>query len=60
MQFIEYNKENHTILNQIYNILTKLQAHYKKIIRYKVPAHIGIKRNEEADKVAKKQQIYKE
>ena len=53
MQSIEYNRENHPILNQIYDILAELQAQNKKIILCKVPAHIGIKINEEADKAEK-------
>ena len=31
MQSIEYNKKNHPILNQIYNILEELRAKDKKI-----------------------------
>ena len=38
MQYIEYNKENHQILNQIYNILAELQEQGKKIIMCKEPA----------------------
>ena len=53
MQFIEYNKENHLILNQIYDIQRKPQNQDKQIILCKVPAYIGIKENEEADKAAK-------
>ena len=53
MQFIEYNKENHPILNQIYDILAEHQAQDKKITMCKVPAHMGIKGNEETDKAAK-------
>ena len=49
MQAIEYNKEN----QQINDILTELQTQDKKFILCKVPAHIGIKGNEEADKAAK-------
>ena len=48
MQSIEYNKENHSILNQIDDIPAELQAQDKKITLCKVPAHIGIKGNEEA------------
>ena len=53
MHSIEYNKENHIIFNLLYDILAELQAQDKKIILCKVPAHMGIKRNEEADKAAK-------
>ena len=40
------NRENHPILNQIYDILTKLHNQGKEITLCKVPAHIGIKENE--------------
>ena len=50
MQFIEYNKENYLILNQIYDILAELQAQDKKILLCKVPAHIGIKGTDKAAK----------
>ena len=53
IQYIKHNKENHPLLNQIYDILAELQAQNKKIILCKVPAHIGIKINEEADKAEK-------
>ena len=52
MQSIEYNKENHSILNQIYDILAELQSQ-DKITLYNVAAHMGIKGNKEADKAAK-------
>ena len=48
MQFIEYNKENHPILNQIYDILSELEAQDKKITLIKVPLHMGIKENKKA------------
>ena len=48
MQSIEYNKENHSILNQIYDVPAELQAQDKKITLCKVHAHIGNKGNEEA------------
>ena len=38
---------------QIYNILAELLAQDKKITLFKVPAHIGINKTEEADKAAK-------
>ena len=53
MQAIESNKENHPILNQIYDILADLKGQKKHITLCKVPAHTGIKGNEEADKAAK-------
>ena len=53
MQAIESNKENHPILNQIYDLLADLKEQKKQITLCKVPAHAGIKGNEEADKAAK-------
>ena len=53
MQAIESNKENHPILNQIHDILADLKGQKKHITLCKVPAHTGIKGNEEADKAAK-------
>ena len=53
MQSIEYTKENHPILNQMYDILAELQKHNKKITICKVPAHIRIKGNQEVDKATK-------
>ena len=47
------NRENHPILNQVYHILTELHNQGKQLTLCKVPAHIGIKGNEEADKAAK-------
>ena len=38
---------------QIYDILAELHNQGKQITLFKVPAHIGIKGNEEADKIAK-------
>ena len=40
IQYIKHNKENHPLLNQIYDILAELQAQNKKIITCKVPTHI--------------------
>ena len=54
MLAIENSRENHPILNQIYDTLAELHKQKKQIILCKVPAHIGIKGNEEADKAAKK------
>ena len=53
MLTIENNRENHPILNQIYDILTELQNLGKQLTLCKVPAHIGIKGNEEEVKAAK-------
>ena len=50
MQSIENNKENHPIVNQIYDILAELQAQDKKITLCKVLAHMRIKGKEEATK----------
>ena len=55
-QSIEYNKENHSMLNQIYDILAGIQTQGKKIIQCKVPAHIRIKGNKDDD-TAEKQTI---
>ena len=52
-----YNKENHTILNQIHDILTELHNKEREIAPGKVPAYMGIKGNEEIDKATKQQQI---
>ena len=53
MLAIENNRENYPILNQIYNTLAELHNQGKQITICKVPAHIGIKGNEEADRAAK-------
>ena len=50
---IDSNRKNHLILNQIYDILAELHKQGKQIFLFKVPAHIRIKGNEEADKAAK-------
>ena len=50
---IEKNRENHRILNQIYDILVELQNQGEQIVLCIVPAHIGITRNKEADRAAK-------
>ena len=50
MLAIKNNRENHPILNQIYDILTELHKQGKQLILCKVTAHIG---NEETDKAAK-------
>ena len=38
-------RENHPILNQIYDILAELHNQGKQMTLCKVPAHIGIKGN---------------
>ena len=53
MLAIEISRENNPILNQAYDILAELHNKGKQIILCKVPAHIGIKGNEEADKAEK-------
>ena len=53
MLAIENNRENHPILNQIYDILAELQNQGKQITICKVPAHIGVKENKEADRAEK-------
>ena len=53
MLAIENNRENHPILNQIYDILAELQNHGKQITLCKVPVHIGIKGNEQANNAGK-------
>ena len=53
MLTIENNRENHPILNQIYDILAELHNPGKRIKLCKVPAHTDIRRNEEANKAAK-------
>ena len=57
MLVIENNRENHSILNQIYVITTELHNKGKQITLCEVLAHIEIKGNEETDKAAK-QAIY--
>ena len=49
----ENNRENHPILNQVYDIITKFHNQGKQLtLICKVPANIGIKGNKEADKAA--------
>ena len=50
---IENNREKHPILNPIYEIQAELHNMGKQIIVCQVPAHIGAKRNEEANNAAK-------
>ena len=50
---IKNNKENHPILNQLYDILTELYNQGKQITLCKFFAHTGIKGNEETEKAAK-------
>ena len=52
-QNIENNRENHPILNQIYDILAELHNQGKQITLCKVPAHMRVEENEEADWTAK-------
>ena len=58
MHFIEYNKENLLMLNQIYDILAELRNQGKQILLCKILAHIEIKRNEESDKNSKTSNRY--
>ena len=53
MLVIENNREIHPILNQIYVILSELQNQGIQLALCKVPTHIGIIGNEEADWAAK-------
>ena len=53
MLAIENNRENHPILNQIYDILTELHNQGKQFTLCKIPALIGVKGNKETDKPAK-------
>ena len=53
MLVIENNRENHPILNQVYDILTGLLNQGKQLTLYKVPAYIEITGKEEADKESK-------
>ena len=47
---IKNDRENHSILSKIYDILTELQNQGKQLTLCKVPAHIGVKGNEENSK----------
>ena len=53
MLAIENNRENQPIINYIYDIPAELHNQVKQITLCKVPAHIVIKGNEEADQAAK-------
>ena len=53
MLAIDNNRENHPILNQIYDILAELHSQGKQITLCKVLGHMVIKGNEEPDKAAK-------
>ena len=53
MLAIKNNRENHPILNQIYDILSEFHNQEKQITLCKVHAHIVIKENEETDKATK-------
>ena len=50
MQSIEYNKEIHLMLNKICDIPAGLKNQRKRVLLYKVLAHIRILGNEEAAK----------
>ena len=52
-QGIKNKRENHPILNQIYDLLTEFHNQGKQLTLCKVPTHIGIIGNEEGDKAAK-------
>ena len=53
MLVYENNRENHPILNHIYDILAELHIQGKQITLCNFPAYMGIKGNEKADKAAK-------
>ena len=55
MPTVENNRENHTIVNQINDILTELYNHGKQLTLCKVPTYIRIKGNEEAEKATKQE-----
>ena len=50
MKFIKFNRENHSLLNQVFDMFAELLNHEKHITLCNVPAHMGIKSNETADK----------
>ena len=45
MKSIEYNKENHPILNEIYDILAEHQNQDKQIILFEAPVRMSNKGN---------------
>ena len=51
MQAIEFNRDNHPKLNQIYDMLAKLKNEGKNITLCEVYAHIEFKCKEAADKI---------
>ena len=53
MLAIQNNRKNLPIINQICDILAVLHNQGKQIILCKIPAHIGIKGKEEANKAEK-------
>ena len=53
MQFIESNRENYPIVNQMYDIIAGFRKQRKHITMCKVPACMRIRGNEAADKAAK-------
>ena len=60
MLVIENNRENHPILNWIYDILAEIHNQGKRITLCKVPAHIGIKEMKRQIKQQNKQLICQE
>ena len=49
MQSIEFNREAHPIVNQIYNTLSAFKIEERHITLCKVPIHMGIKGDKFAD-----------